>query len=149
MKNKEILPTESQIEFLILEYIEMFKNSFVTKIAPSGFFDGKKMRTHASRFVRNGIHDIFFWYEGKFKSFEVKTPKEMKFLLKHKEEIMKTDRRFLSKKKKHLKDQLEFGEFIKCSGHEAYFVCSVNEVIEIMKTGKRRGSGFCETYEMF
>lgn len=127
----------------------MIKNSFVIKIAPSGFFDGKKMIKHRSKFIKNGLSDIFLWKNGEFIALEVKTPLEMKFLVKHRPEIIKTDRKLLSKKKQHLKDQIEFIENIKSCGLKGYFVSSVDEVKKLMNTGKRKDEGFCETYEMF
>lgn len=143
------LPSESQIEYLILEYLSMIKNSFVTKIAPSGFFDGKKMIKHRSKFIRNGLSDIFLWKDGEFTAIEVKTPLEMKFLVKHRPEIIKTDRKLLSKKKQHLKDQIEFIENIKSCGHKGFFVCSVDQVKNLINNKKIKPEGFCETYEMF
>lgn len=142
-------PTERQIEDLICDYLSYIPNSHYIKNAPSGFFDGKKMVKHRSKFIKNGLSDIFFWKNGEFIAFEVKAPIEMKFLLKHKEEIIKTDKKFLSKKKQHLKDQLQFIQFMEICGHQGYFVSSLDDVKQILRTGKKKGDGFCETMDLF
>ena len=111
----------------------------MVKIAPSGFFDGKKMRCHSSIYVKKGLSDVFFWFEGKFIAFEVKTPLEIKFILKHQREIYNTNRNMLSKKKAHLKDQMDFIESIRKSGFFGYFVSSVDEVKNILREINEKG----------
>lgn len=129
-----VTPKESDIEETILEFLSYIPNSFATKIAPSGFFDGGVMKSHRSKHVQRGLSDIFFWTSGKFYAFEVKTEKEHAFANKHMVQIMTLPKGQLSKKKQHLKEQLNFMLKIREAGHVAEFVSSVEDVQSILKS---------------
>ena len=83
----ELQLKEYQIEELILSYLNSLKNSFFWKNPVGGFYDGKKIRKHASKFVIKGGSDILGLYKSQFYAFEVKTPTSIRFYEKHKERL--------------------------------------------------------------
>ena len=120
---------ESQIEELILSYLNSLKNSFFWKNPAGGFFDGKKIRKHASKFIVKGGSDILGLYNGEFYAFEVKTPTSIKFYEKNYERLSKTASWGLkSDKERHFRRQIEFQKKIKVMGGNAFFVSSIADV---------------------
>lgn len=123
-------PSESQIEEMICRWLSFFRDGMVYKIAPSGFFNGKRFVKHKNEFIKNGHPDIVFHHSGKVFYFEVKKPSEHKYILKHYVSIKNSLP--TNKKKKHIKDQIEFIEKLNSVGHVAEFVSSLENVKKII-----------------
>ena len=120
---------EAEIEELILSYLNSLKDSFFWKNPAGGFFDGKKIRSHVSKFVIKGGSDILGLYRGNFYAFEVKTETSIKFYEKHKERLSITASWALKNdKEKHFRRQIEFQKKIKAMGGNAFFVSSIEDV---------------------
>jgi len=131
-------PTEEEITEAICQFLELFAGAQLNRIAPGGFFRGGVMKKHKSRFVKKGVSDIQFVFQGMFYAFEVKTPTEYAFAMKHYHNIYSSPYEVLSAKKRHLKDQIEYLEGIRRNGFVGEFVNSVSMVKEILTTrGKR------------
>ena len=125
----ELQLKEYQIEELILSYLNSLKNSFFWKNPVGGFYDGKKIRKHASKFVIKGGSDILGLYKSQFYAFEVKTPTSIRFYEKHKERLSITASWALkSDKERHFRRQIEFQKKIKAMGGNAFFVSSIDDV---------------------
>ena len=120
--------TEEMITEMICQFLELLQKGQLNRIAPSGFFKNGAMRKHKSKFIKKGVSDIQFMYQGKFYVFEVKTPKEYKFVMKNIAEISRTPRVLLYEKKAHLKDQFDYITGIRNNGGIGDFVCSVDQV---------------------
>lgn len=67
--------SESQIENDILTMLSRAKGGFFWKNTSGGFFDGKRMRRHASPFAIKGTSDILGVYQGRLVVLEVKSLK--------------------------------------------------------------------------
>jgi len=68
------MSSEYILEQTILEYLASSGAGFFWKNTSGGFFDGKKMRKHASPFAINGTSDILGVLNGgQFIAIEVKT----------------------------------------------------------------------------
>ncbi len=127
--SKKLVLKEYQIEELILSYLNSLKDSFFWKNPAGGFFDGKKIRSHVSKFVIKGGSDILGLYRGEFYAFEVKTPTSIKFYEKNHERLSKTASWALKNdREKHFRRQIEFQKKINAMGGYAFFVCSVEDV---------------------
>lgn len=131
---------EEDIEKVILDYLSRVRGGFVTKIHMSG----RPVKTRAgivmipfqNRYCRNGISDIQFNFRGKMFVFEVKTPEEHKYILKHYKELMLTPIELMDKKKNkkkyHIKEQMIYIEGIKDSGGDGDFVSDLDQVKKIL-----------------
>jgi len=129
-KTTRIEPNEGEIEDLICKWLSFFNDGKVYKIAPSGFFNGKRFVKHRNKFILNGHPDVVFHYQGRVFYFEVKKPSELKYLMKHYVSIKNGIN--LNKKKLHLQEQILFVEDLRRVGHVAEFVCSLDMVREII-----------------
>jgi hypothetical protein len=120
---------ESLIEEEILYFLNSIRDSFFWKNPSSGYYDGKTMRKHASKFCMNGASDILGLYKGTFYALEVKTPTTIKFYETNKERLEKTPSWFLkTKKEQHFRRQIEFQKKIKVLGGKSFFVSSLKDV---------------------
>jgi len=120
---------ESEIEETILFYLNTLHDAFFWKNQASGFYDGKSMRKHNSRFYLKGTSDILGLYKGVFHAFEVKTPTSIRFYEIHKERLSLTPAWGLkNKKERHFRRQIEFQKRVKVMGGKAFFVSSILEV---------------------
>ncbi len=132
---KKLKFKENDIEKEILIYLNSLKDGMFWKNPASGFFDGKAMRKHSSKFIIKGVSDIIGCYKGKFYAFEVKTPVSIRFYELHHERLSKTASWALKNdKERHFRRQIEFQKKIKVYGGEAFFVSSVLEVKKIMES---------------
>jgi len=131
----KIEPKEGEIEDVICQWLSFFKDGKVYKIAPTGFFNGKRFVKHRNKFVLNGHPDIVFHYGGRVFYFEVKKPSEYKYIMKHYVAIK--SRINLNKKRAHILEQILFIEDLRRVGHVAEFVCSLemvkNSVDKVLK----------------
>ena len=129
-----MLITEKDIEKLILSKLNQVKEGFVCSIEISGkpikTSMGFRMIPFNSRFHRKGMSDILFFLKGKFFAFEVKTPREHKWV---KNKIPQLNNKItLSKKETHLAEQLFFINKINETGGYADFVSTCEEVMAII-----------------
>tara|TARA_Y100001951_G_C11199941_1_gene216531 strand:+ start:250 stop:666 length:417 start_codon:yes stop_codon:yes gene_type:complete len=125
----KLLLKESEIEDLILFYLNSLRDAFFWKNPAGGFFDGKKIRKHASKFIIKGGSDIIGLYKGHFFAFEVKTPVSIKFYEKHRDRLEKTASWALkTDRERHFRRQIEFQKKIKQNGGNASFVSSIEDV---------------------
>ncbi len=125
---------ESDIENEILAFLNGLKEGFFWKNPAGGFFDGKAMRRHNSRFILKGASDVFGLYKGEFYAFEIKTPISIKFYELHKERLSVTAGWALKNdKEKHFRRQILFQRKIKAFGGNAFFVSSVADVKKILE----------------
>ena len=136
---------ESEIEDQILKHLDTL-GGVVWKIAPAGFvFKDKtsfKMRMHKSPFARRKTLDIFFLYQGIFYALEVKTEKEFNYIHKHWNKL-KADYPLKTKgNRKHYAEQILTVEKINKSGGVSMFVCSVEQVKNLMSNMKYLRSSF-------
>lgn len=131
---------EEDIEKVILDYLGRVRGGFVTKI----HLGGKPIKTRAgiimvpfgNRYCRKGISDIQFNFRGRMFVFEVKTPEEHKYILKHYKKISMTPLEFFDKKKdkknRHIKEQMIYIDGIVESGGDGDFVSSLEQVKKIL-----------------
>ena len=125
----KVLLKESEIENQILFYLNSLRDAFFWKNPAGGFFDGKKIRKHASKFIIKGGSDILGLYKGRFFAFEVKTPQSIKFYENHKERLSKTASWGLnSDRERHFRRQIEFQKKVKVYGGKAFFVSCLDDV---------------------
>lgn len=87
---------------------------------------------HKSKFIMHGASDIIGFYKKTFYAFEVKTPTEYKYALKHIDDIYSTHPNNLNKKKLHLWRQKDFIEQVKKNGGNGGFVSSFDDCCKIM-----------------
>jgi len=125
--------SEEMITEAICQYLSLFKGAQLNRITPSGFFKGGVMKKHRSKFVQRGMSDIQFVYRKKFYAFEVKTPAEYKFWLKHQAEIRSAIPSTLSKKKFHLWEQWQYLRGVRENGFIGEFVCSPQMIRKILE----------------
>ena len=125
---------ESLIEEEILYYLNSLKDSFFWKNISGGFFDGKTMRKHVSKFALQGGSDIIGFYKNQFYALEVKTPTTIKFYETNKKRLKETPSFLLiSKREKHFKKQIEFQIKVRERGAAAAFVSSLKDVKKILE----------------
>lgn len=117
--------TETQIEEMILGYLNALRDFFVWKNPTSGYYNPKLKRfvKQKSKHAINGKSDVMGFYKMKTIFIEVKTPVELKYLLKHYEEL----KRYFgpNEKKTHLREQIEFVERAQKHGQLAFFADSI------------------------
>tara|TARA_R100000781_G_scaffold57844_1_gene37337 strand:- start:300 stop:695 length:396 start_codon:yes stop_codon:yes gene_type:complete len=124
-----IVIKEHDIENQILLFLNSLKDSFFWKNPSGGFFDGKKIRKHSSKYIIKGASDIIGLYRGEFFVFEVKTPTSIKFYEKNRERLSITASWALkSDREKHFRRQIKFQEKICAMGGKAAFVASIDDV---------------------
>jgi hypothetical protein len=105
---------ESDIENTILDYLALIKEGFFWKNPTSGFFDGKKMRRHKSKYALNGVSDILGIHKGRFVALEIKNQTEHRYYLKHAERLKNTPKSLCKTKKDiRFREQIQFIESIK------------------------------------
>ena len=127
MKEEESL-TESICSFLNYKC----KGAQINRIIPSGYFRDGKMRRHRSENVKKGVSDILMMYAGTFYAFEIKTPRELKYVLKYWDKIKAGHYLSLNKKQRHIKAQIDYLSGIRNNGGKGGFVCSFEQVREII-----------------
>ncbi len=123
--------TEEMITEQICTYLS-FTRGQLNRIAPSGFFKNGVMRKHKSKFIKKGVSDILYLSSGTFYAFEVKTPGEYKYILKHLEKIRATIPSQLNEKQLHIWEQEEYLQGIRVNGGVGSFVCSLGQVRTIL-----------------
>lgn len=119
-------PTERQIQDTVLTYLENV-GFYVWENKSIGVFDAKRgaFRSSSSEFNRKGVSDILgVGFNGRLMAIEMKTPKELTYVLKHYEELR--DRPQTSKKRIHLQNQILFIENVRRSGGVAFFSDGIN-----------------------
>lgn len=127
---------ESQVELLILNFLNYRKGFRVYKIKNIGVYDSKKnvFRKPVHPYTPKGMSDLAGNYNGRSLYIEVKTPKEYKYLMKHYEEI----KAFcgVCKKKNHLQNQIKFIEDNLKDGCIAFFSDGIETTVrELAKFG--------------
>ena len=133
----EIKVKESTIENAILKFLNFQRGSFFWKNPSSGYFDGKIMKKHKSKFAITGVADILGIYYGSFVAFEVKSEIEFKYYKKHGESLKTTPFMYCrSKKEETLWRQIHFLESIKAKGGFGNVICSVEEAKNILHSIK-------------
>lgn len=136
LKNQVQVSTEKQIERAVCDYLDTVTGGFVCQIELSGRPIKKGFKTIMIPFngkhYRTGMSDILFFYKGTVYAFEVKTPTEHRYAIKHHEKITKTPKSLLNPKQKHFHEQITFIENIKSAGGFGAFVSSVDQVREIL-----------------
>jgi hypothetical protein len=86
-----------------------------------------------NKYYRTGVSDIQFVFKGKMFAFEVKTPEEHKYILKHYKKIFITPLEMIkNKKQRHIKEQIEYIEGVKYGGGDGDFVSSLDHVKKIL-----------------
>lgn len=78
--------------------------------------------------------DILCYYEGKTFSIEVKTPDEMKYIMKHYDKLKILNPKDYKNKKKHYIEQIQAVEAIKKSGNIAFFTDSIENLVYTLNT---------------
>ena len=124
---------ESIIETQILRYLDTL-GGYAIKLAPTGYFDTKRkvFRKHTSVFANRKKLDILFYYKGTTWNFEVKTPTEYKYIMKHYAKL--SDPVILlngNKKQVHLHEQIIALDRIRESGNYAFFTYSAMHVKQL------------------
>jgi len=128
-------PKESTIENGILNYLNLQKGSFFWKNPSSGYFNGKNMVKHKSKYAIRGVADILGIYLGKFIAFEVKSEIEFKFYEKHGDRLKTCPFIYCrSKKEENLWRQIHFIENLNAKGGIGNIVCSIDQVKKILQT---------------
>ena len=129
---------ESIIQRSILEYL--FRIGLVIRYNNAPVFDPKlkRFRQANSKFQPYGVSDIFFFSNGGFFAFEVKTEKEYKYLMKNYEEIRNgffshKSKNSTEKKKARLQSQILFLESFRKQGGIGDFVFNLKMVAKIIK----------------
>ena len=129
--------TEKQIETQILTYLAMANGCVFFKHNNTGIFDPKtkRFRTVQNKFIPKGASDIYGSFYGRAVYIEVKTPEELAYIVKHYDEI----KTYIgdSKKKNHLKNQIQFLELNRKNSCLAFFACSLDQVKQVLHTEKR------------
>lgn len=117
--------TETQIEEMILRYLNALADSYVWKNPTTGYFNPRLKRfvRQKSKFAINGKSDLMGFYKKKSIFVEVKNEAEYKYLIKHHEELKNYYGE--SEKKTHLRDQIQFIERAQKHGQIAFFACSI------------------------
>lgn len=85
------------------------------------------------------MSDILFWWKGMFFAFEVKTVDEYNWISRNIDKIK--SKAMVSKKEAHVLEQLHFLGSIKKAGGHAHFVCSLDQVKEILKNALLSNDG--------
>ena len=110
-----------------MDYLKGIPNSKTIRLDGMGIMmRGRLVRANKT------LLDILFLYKGQAYFFEVKTISEKEFILKHKERLLEGGFNSDNVNLKRYKSQLEEVESIKATGNIAEFVCSLNEVIELI-----------------
>ena len=128
-------PSETEIERSILDWLNLL-GAFPFKInlggkpikTPSGSF---VMAPFSNPYCRKGMSDILVFYRGKTFAFEVKTPSEYQFMVRHWHKV--TSQIKASKRIMHLRQQWEFIQSVQKQGNIGAFVCSVAMVKDIIE----------------
>ncbi len=128
---------ESAIKEQILNLL-FYSKIFCWPNNTAGFFNGEKMVKHRSRFTQNGTSDILALIKkrdlfehlvgGDMLAIEVKTKKAYEYLMKHYSELKNYHGN--DKKKRHLKEQIEFIDNVNANGGIGFFACSMEMVAE-------------------
>lgn len=137
LTNQVLVPSEKEIEKAIAKRLSYYQGGFVCVIELSGrpirTPSGTVMIPFQGEFYRKGMSDIIFLYKGKSFAFEVKTEKEYKWVVKHRDRLRKSARNLLTKKRDiHVREQIDFIEGFKHSGNYGDFVCNFEQVEKII-----------------
>jgi hypothetical protein len=136
-------PTEFEIERSILDWLNLL-GAFACKIN----LGGKPIKTPSGNFVmapfsnpyyRKGMSDIVVFYRGKTFAFEVKTPSEYQFMVRHWPKV--TSQIKASKRIMHLREQWAFIQSVQKQGSIGAFVCSIAQVKDIIEKTFQNKSG--------
>jgi len=126
---------EKQIETEILHYLNSI-GAFPMCIEISGRpiknKHGIQLIPFKSPFHRKGMSDILCLYKGKLFAFEVKTRKELTWTQNKLAKYSTIDLVMGNKKDNHLAEQDRFIQHINDNGGHGAFVCSVDQVKEII-----------------
>lgn len=106
--------SEKAIETAILDWLKFVPNCFAWKNNSTGVYDVKAgcFRKNKNKHVINGVADILGVYKGRILALEVKTPEN----------------------KDRPQEQVDFLEMIRKHGGIAYFVMSVEEARDLIKS---------------
>jgi len=119
---------ESGIQKEIIDYLKSIPDSKLIRLDGQGtMIKGRLVRQNKT------LLDLLFLYRGQTYFFEVKTPTEKDFIIKHKERLLEGDFNSDNKNLKRYKSQLEEAKEIRATGNIAEFVSSLNEVLEVLK----------------
>ena len=124
--------TEEMITEQICGYLSYFSSGQLNRIAPGGFFKNGTMRKHKSKYIKRGMADIQFILNGMFFAFEIKTPAEHKYIIKHGKKIADTPPDLLNKKRFHIWEQIQYLEGVRRNGFVGEFISNVDQVQEIL-----------------
>jgi len=119
--------SESDIQKEVMKYLKCIPNSKTIRLDGQGIIiKGKAVKQNKT------LLDILFLYNGQAFFLEIKTPSEKEFILKHQNRLLEGNFNQGDKTLKRYKNQLEEVRNIRETGNIAEFICSLNEVRELI-----------------
>jgi len=119
--------SESEIQGEIMDYLKDIPNSKTIRL------DGQGLLIRGRVVKKNKTYlDILFLYKSQAYFFEVKTASEKEFILKHKERLLEGGFSSNNVTLKRYKSQIEEVNDIRLTGNVAEFVCSLEEVKQLI-----------------
>ena len=115
--------SEANIQKDIMEYLKKIPCGKVFRLNGQGTI----IRGHIVK-QKETLLDILFLFRGQAYFFEVKTPTEKDFIIKHHERLIEGNFNSDNKNLKRYKDQIEAIREVRETGNVADFVCSVEDV---------------------
>ncbi len=123
---------ETDIERLILDWLDSLPNSFPVKINVSGkpikIGGVTKLIPFGSKYSRKGVSDILTCIDGKFYAFEVKTLTEFNYITKHIDRLLTMPLYQLNSKQEHVVHQYLFLQEVNRAKGVGRFVCNLKQV---------------------
>ena len=134
MKPLKMKISEKQVENKLLDYLEN-RGCFPCKIERQGTFDRSKgiYRMNKSKYKRNGISDIMFFYKDTVYFCEVKTPEKYGYIQRNFEKLQAGE----VKSQKTITTQIEFLWSVRKKKQVSFFCDSVERLKKIMQQPKK------------
>ena len=122
--------SEKAIEKQILEYLELRK-AFPCKIERQGTFDPSKgkYRANKSKFKRNGISDVMFFWKDRVYFCELKTPEKYGYISRNFDKLKNR----LVKSQQGISNQIEFILSVREKGQIGFICDSVERLEKILR----------------
>ena len=139
MFNKQLEPSEKQVQSAITEYLEVLQVFWWRQNSGMAVYKDENKGERRVRYGTEGASDLGCIaggdrskeIRGTFVAIEVKKPSEHRFLLKHYERIKSGACR--TKRDWHLFNQIGFIENVKDHGGEGFFASDVEDVEKAFK----------------
>ncbi len=121
---------EKGIEKDICEYLE-YRNCYPCKLENTGIYDPRKktFRKVTNKYKRKGISDVMFFWKGVVWYAEVKTPDNLKYIIKHWDRLKNGE----VKSRERVTNQIKFLIHTREKMQVGIFVDSLERLKELME----------------